>query len=142
MNLPSYLFRYQVSYGILESLLNFIYPEISSNSILSSLSWKHMADVRQSHFHFNPTILRMSMLCCCRSSRTTCQGPVQEDAVELPTEPPRARLSKSLSPMSEIELSSLPVAVPLASSLLHTSIQQAAVDPLYSKSKTRMTTAW
>ncbi|KAI1076406.1 hypothetical protein F5B20DRAFT_324517 [Whalleya microplaca] len=88
-----------------------------------------MADLRQSHFHFNPTILRMSMLCCCRSSRTTCRGPVQEDAVELPTEPPRARLSKSLSPMSEIELSSLPVVVPLASSLLHTSIQQAAVDP-------------
>ncbi|KAI1372268.1 hypothetical protein F4677DRAFT_463419 [Hypoxylon crocopeplum] len=68
----------------------------------------------------------MSILCCCGSRRTTRE--VSLDTIELPALPPRAKLSKSPFPISELELlpSFVTTQAPL---LLHNPIPEATVDP-------------
>lgn len=71
----------------------------------------------------------MSILCCFRGRRTTCREPDKDEA-ELPVPPPRAELSKSPFPTSEVELTSPPpIIVTRAPSLLHNPIPEATVDP-------------
>ncbi|KAI2467279.1 hypothetical protein F4781DRAFT_315730 [Annulohypoxylon bovei var. microspora] len=75
----------------------------------------------------------MSIFCCCRGRRTTTtyREPDREiqEILDFPIHPPRAKLSKSPYPASELELSSSLIAVTKAPSLLHNSIPEATVDP-------------
>ncbi|KAI0884985.1 uncharacterized protein GGS22DRAFT_179625 [Annulohypoxylon maeteangense] len=75
----------------------------------------------------------MSFFCCCRGRRTTTdyREPDREiqEILDFPIHPPRARLSKSLFPAPELDLSSPHIAVTKAPSLLHSSIPEVTVDP-------------
>ncbi|CAJ2511288.1 Uu.00g069130.m01.CDS01 [Anthostomella pinea] len=70
----------------------------------------------------------MSILCCCRSRRVICPEPSRE-VLELPTPPPRAKLSKSPFPRSVPDMSLSPVLSKQAPSLFTTSMHQAQVNP-------------
>ncbi|KAI1106493.1 hypothetical protein F4804DRAFT_348127 [Jackrogersella minutella] len=76
----------------------------------------------------------MSIFCCYRGRRTSCREPGRDeqdklDTLELPTHPPRAKLSSSQFPTSELDFSSSNIAAVKAPSLLHSSIPEATVDP-------------
>lgn len=70
----------------------------------------------------------MSIFCCCRGRRSAYREPDQ-DALELPIRPPRAKLSKPQLPASELDLSPPLIITTQATSLMHGGIPEATVDP-------------
>ncbi|OTB01054.1 hypothetical protein M426DRAFT_14908 [Hypoxylon sp. CI-4A] len=70
----------------------------------------------------------MSILCCCRGQQKTTRE-FDQDTLELPTHPPRAKLPTSSFPTTELAICSPHIVATQAPSLLYDEIPEATVDP-------------